>query len=207
MMKKTRKTGYHHGDLRAALIERAAIVIEEDGIEALSLRSLAKDLGVSHGAPNRHFKNKLDLLSALAADGYQKLIEATFAAAGDVKTEDPWVRLNALAKGFMRWALSNRSSFLAITHPDVGRYASDDLIAATHRFQSTVREYVRAAQDDGRYPEITTEIVALFTNAVPFGAVMIMMSPVFEKKFIPEDQEHLIEQIAELIVPIRNRST
>ena len=43
---------YHHGDLRQALLDRAAEVIQSRGIEALTLRGLARDLKVSHGAPN-----------------------------------------------------------------------------------------------------------------------------------------------------------
>ena len=55
---------YHHGDLRAALIARAAEVVVADGVGALSLRELARDLGVSHGAPSRHFPDKQALLDA-----------------------------------------------------------------------------------------------------------------------------------------------
>src|SRR5262244_974088 len=64
---------YHHGNLRRELLDRAAQVIAKQGIENLSLRGLAQDLGVSHGAPARHFKDKLDLLRALATEGHNKL--------------------------------------------------------------------------------------------------------------------------------------
>ena len=64
---------YHHGDLRAALIARAAEVVVADGVGALSLRELARDLGVSHGAPSRHFPDKQALLDALALDGFERL--------------------------------------------------------------------------------------------------------------------------------------
>ena len=95
---------YHHGDLRQALLDRAAVVIQSKGIEALSLRGLARDLGVSHGAPNRHFKNKNHLLTAMATDGYTRLKEATLTAAGPI-TDDPWIRLNAMGQGYLHWAL------------------------------------------------------------------------------------------------------
>ena len=61
--------------------ERAAEIIDEEGIEALTLRGIARDLGVSHGAPNRHFQNKAALLAALAADGWLKARDATLNAA------------------------------------------------------------------------------------------------------------------------------
>ena len=58
----TETRSYHHGNLAASILERAAEIIDEEGIEALTLRGIARDLGVSHGAPNRHFKNKACLL-------------------------------------------------------------------------------------------------------------------------------------------------
>lgn len=199
-MKKSSKA-YHHGDLRVALLIRAAVVIEEQGIEGLTLRGLAKDLGVSHGAPNRHFRNKMELLSALAAQGYEALTQATLAGAASADSSDSLVQLNALGKGFMRWALANRSSFRAITHPDVGRFASDDLKEAMRLFQDTVREFIVRAQGDGRHSAIPIDALALFTNSVPFGTVMLMMDPVFEKRSSEKDYDRLIDQIIDLVVP------
>ena len=53
---------YHHGDLRSALLRSAECALREKGAAALSLRELARDLGVSHAAPGRHFKDKQALL-------------------------------------------------------------------------------------------------------------------------------------------------
>lgn len=204
---KKKSNNYHHGDLRKALLKRAAVVIEKEGIEALTLRGLAKDLEVSHGAPNRHFKNKMELLSALAAEGYQALTEATLAGAENTQSTDPQVQLNALGKEFMRWGLSNRSSFRAITHPDVGRYASEELKEAVRQFQDTVRGYIIRAQSAGRHADSPIDALAFFTNAVPFGTIILMMDPVFEKRASKKDYERLIDQIIDLVVPIDGTST
>lgn len=61
---------YHHGNLRAAVLDRAAVVIAAEGPYTLSLRSLAADLGVSHTAPRHHFGSREGVLSALAAEGF-----------------------------------------------------------------------------------------------------------------------------------------
>ncbi|MCL2198317.1 MAG: TetR/AcrR family transcriptional regulator [Defluviitaleaceae bacterium] len=58
-------TSYHHGDLRTAMIEKGIEMINEQGINTLSLRQLAAACGVSHAAPYSHFANKDDLLSAI----------------------------------------------------------------------------------------------------------------------------------------------
>jgi AcrR family transcriptional regulator len=67
---------YHHGDLRKALLAEAAKVIEGGGVTALSLRELARRLGVSHAAPLNHFADKDALLSELAAEGFDDLAAA-----------------------------------------------------------------------------------------------------------------------------------
>ncbi|MDN5804187.1 MAG: TetR/AcrR family transcriptional regulator [Microlunatus sp.] len=66
---------YHHGSLREAVLERAVEVIERDGVQALSLRSLAADLGVSHTAPRHHFGSREGVLRAVATQGFQLLAE------------------------------------------------------------------------------------------------------------------------------------
>ncbi|OIK25734.1 TetR/AcrR family transcriptional regulator [Streptomyces malaysiense] len=73
---------YHHGDLRAALLRSAERTLREKGAGALSLRELARDIGVSHAAPGRHFKDKQALLDALAMEGYERLDSALAEAYG-----------------------------------------------------------------------------------------------------------------------------
>ena len=58
---------YHHGKLRKALLDEAAKLVEREGVDALTLRELARRLGVSHAAPGHHFADKTALLSELAA--------------------------------------------------------------------------------------------------------------------------------------------
>ncbi|MDR9405172.1 MAG: TetR/AcrR family transcriptional regulator, partial [Halothece sp. Uz-M2-17] len=69
MTSKTSKT-YHHGELRENLIEAAITLINEKGISDLSLRQLARYVGVSHNAPYRHFETKQALLMAVAEEGF-----------------------------------------------------------------------------------------------------------------------------------------
>lgn len=66
-------TKYHHGDLRNSLVEAAVDIIKKNGIERLSIRATAKKIGVSHTAPYRHFKNKEELIVAVALKGFDKL--------------------------------------------------------------------------------------------------------------------------------------
>ena len=74
---------YHHGDLRAVVLREAAQLVIDKGVDALSLRELARRANVSHSAPAHHFGDKHGLLTALAAQGFDLLAEALTAAGDD----------------------------------------------------------------------------------------------------------------------------
>src|SRR5271166_4480361 len=70
------KQPYHHGNLKQSLLDSAVELIGEVGPEAFTLREVARRAGVSHNAPYRHFRDKDDLLAAVAAQGFRELTEA-----------------------------------------------------------------------------------------------------------------------------------
>jgi AcrR family transcriptional regulator len=69
----TEKAAYHHGNLRDTLVRTALSLLEESGVEALTLRAAARGAGVSAMAPYRHFADKAALLAAVAEQGYADL--------------------------------------------------------------------------------------------------------------------------------------
>jgi AcrR family transcriptional regulator len=73
--------GYHHGDLRSALVKAAAALLERDGAEALSFRGVARAAGVSQAAPYNHFSGREELLATVAEQGFRALEAAQVAAA------------------------------------------------------------------------------------------------------------------------------
>lgn len=66
---------YHHGDLQRALVEAAERILERDGPASLSLRAVAREAGVSPAAPYHHFKDKDELINAVARRGFEMLAE------------------------------------------------------------------------------------------------------------------------------------
>src|SRR6266700_7153152 len=72
---------YHHGNLRETLLQSAIRLIAEVGPTAFTLREVARQAGVSHNAPYRHFQDKDALLAAVATQGYGELTEAMLEAA------------------------------------------------------------------------------------------------------------------------------
>ena len=91
------KFQYHHGDLPSALIEAALKRIAQEGVEKLSLRAVARDIGVSQTAPYRHFKDKTHLLVAIARQGFEMLASQKLLACNDA---DP---IDELIEGGIRY--------------------------------------------------------------------------------------------------------
>ena len=199
------KNTYHHGNLAEDILKRAVQIIDEDGLEALTLRGIARDLNVSHAAPNKHFKNKAALLTALATKGWQNLREATLLAK-NADSPKPNIRLNAMGRGFLRWALHNPALFRTLHHPDVKRIANSTHTNASNQFTETIREAVAATQANGYRSDVPLEILVLFTTTVPFGAAMLLNNPLQTHAQLPDiynmDEEVLIEQLTNLVVPI-----
>jgi len=67
------KPSYHHGNLRQALLDAACNLLDREGIEAVTIRAVARGAGVAHSAPANHFKTRRDLLTALAAQIFEAL--------------------------------------------------------------------------------------------------------------------------------------
>ncbi|MGW2100833.1 TetR/AcrR family transcriptional regulator [Streptomyces olivaceoviridis] len=153
---------YHHGDLRAALLKSAERTLRDKGVGALSLRELARDVGVSHAAPGRHFKDKQALLDALALDGYERMNQAlTSADRPDRPFEE---RMTALARAYLGFAVENPEllelMFARKHDPD----SSAQLAAAVDRSLSTFTRLVANAQEQGEIvqgdPERLTTVAA-----------------------------------------------
>jgi AcrR family transcriptional regulator len=102
-------SAYHHGDLRAALMRAAAAEIERAGHENLSLRELAASLGVSRGAPYRHFVDRRSLLAALAAEGFDALTAIYREAIATGKS--PQARLAASGRAYFAFAAERPQLF------------------------------------------------------------------------------------------------
>ena len=101
---KARRT-YHHGDLQRALIEAGRRLLEREGSAALSLRAVAREAGVSPAAPYHHFKDKVELLEAVAHEGWHELDLALSKARAS--TDDARVRMTNLGVAYVCFARDN----------------------------------------------------------------------------------------------------
>jgi len=140
---------YHHGDLRGALLAKAEETLRSSGAEALSLRELARAVGVSHAAPRRHFEDKADLLETLVADGFGRLGES-LALAARADGRDVADRLRAVAVSFVGFAVDNPA---LVDLMQTNRYlaeATDELVAAREACFGCVNDLVADGQATGQ---------------------------------------------------------
>jgi AcrR family transcriptional regulator len=139
----TAERRYHHGDLRKALLVEAERIVEQDGIPALTLRAVARAVGVTHAAPSNHFGDLTGLLSELAAEGFRRFT-ASLEAGLDAAGPDPRSRATALGQAYVAFARAHRGLFTLMFRSerlDATRAAlKDAIVDARKALQRVVAE-------------------------------------------------------------------
>ena len=115
----TTRASYHHGALRETLLEASLQLIETEGIGAVSLRRLAREAGVSPGAPYHHFPDRASLLAALSAQGYQLLASELSAAKAAAST--PVQALTELIAAYVSFAQHHAGYFRLMFRPELSK--------------------------------------------------------------------------------------
>lgn len=138
-MSTSPERAYHHGSLRAALLEEAMRQLAAGGHEALSLREVARAVGVTPAAVYRHFASREDLLGALAAQGFASLLSAQTAAAA--AAPDALAAFNASGRAYVRFALARPALFRLMFGPG-GRARAAGLVEAARAFELLLAQAV-----------------------------------------------------------------
>ncbi len=117
-MATTRKSArtYHHGDLKAALVVAAAAIVRTSGLDALTLREVARRTGVSAAAPYRHFADRRALVAAVAERGFVRLGEALTAA---MKSGGGRGGFKQVALAYVHFGLANPAEYRVMFGPEM----------------------------------------------------------------------------------------
>lgn len=134
-----RRRAYHHGNLRVALVEAGLELIEQKGVQALTLREIGARVGVSRSAAYRHFADKSGLLSEICEAGFTQFADA-LAAARDAAHPDFASRLSAMGVAYVRFAAEHRAHFEVMFGPLDVPQASPQGARAFGILESTIRE-------------------------------------------------------------------
>ena len=132
---------YHHGDLHAALVAAATELVTCCGPAAVSLREVARMVGVSHNAPYRHFPTRQALLAAVAASGFEMLSQEMKETAAIVGPED---HLLAIARGYIAFALRHRGVYQLMFSDAISKSDHPELQAVAMRAFANLQEHVEA---------------------------------------------------------------
>lgn len=139
---------YHHGDLRTALVAEGLRQLE-NGADSVSLRGLAKSVGVSPNAPYRHFADRSALMGALAAEGFHRFTEAIVAAGSN---QDPVAGLIAFGEAYLEFARAEPALYRLMFSPYGYSLDSPECRAAAEKAFSALVGAVDRAHSAGWRP-------------------------------------------------------
>lgn len=193
--------GYHHGNLREALIRAALELIARKGTAGFTFAEAARFAGVSPAAPYRHFRDRDELMASVALRGFEQF-EAALTRAWDGGRPDAFTALDRLGKAYLQFARGEPAFYSAMFEAGVAvgadpalREAGERAFAALRRAAESVSAAMPAA---GRPPAL---MVALHIWAMAHGVASLFGRGDGGQRALPMSPEELLE--AQVLVYLR----
>ncbi|WP_216905800.1 TetR/AcrR family transcriptional regulator [Nocardia noduli] len=190
---------YHHGNLRAALLTQAETTLRTSGVDGLSLRELAREVGVSYGSPRRHFEDKAALLDALVEVGLQRL-GAELAKAVEPDGRDFAEVLTAVAIGYIRFATESPAMVDLMSRSRYLSQAPAALVEARDASFAPVRDLVERGQASGELVPGDVRRVGTLIFATLHGLATLANNGMID----PLDDRLIADAIQSLLAGISN---
>ncbi len=190
-----KKRKYHHGALRPALITAAEEILRDEGIEALSLRALARATGVTQAAPYSHFANKDELLAAVAEAGFQRLaLSMVEDATGQ---PDARGRIEKLIAAYINFAVANDQLFRLMFSRELSEMKNYPTLAMTAGKSYALISAVLARRAGADPEEVRFQTVAIWSLC--HGLTQLIMDKrVRIEQFGAEDIDAFVRRTADL---------
>ncbi|NPT53627.1 TetR/AcrR family transcriptional regulator [Paraburkholderia elongata] len=182
---------YHHGNLRNALIAEGRRALEEIGVRELSLRYLARAVGVSEAAPSRHFAGKEGMLAAIAADGFHDL--ATLRSEIQASDDTAMAKAYSMMRVYVEFAQRHKGLFNLMIGPRIVTRDSfpelNEIGAKSFRlFASSVEQL---ALEHG-WPKSSLTLVTHAAWSMEHGLATLILSDRVPRSDLPVDLERMI---------------
>jgi len=190
---------YHHGNLKEALISAGLEILSKKGIESLSLRNVAKQIGVSHTAPYNHFHDKQDLLAAISSAGHKQfhlVLLETFEKFKNTPTE----LLTEIAWAYLQFASQNPDKFkLMYSSVLKEEQKHPEFEEITQKTINLFEEIIAFCQNKGQLPAGSVDNLAIKLWSIVHGFTTLML----ENQFPPEYmQEKEIKELLRSLITI-----
>jgi AcrR family transcriptional regulator len=163
------KRSYHHGNLRAALLQATLRAIAEDGPDGFTLRDVARRAGVSPAAPYRHFRDKDELLAAVAAECADRLGRMVAAAVAEAPPDDPLAQFRQVGIASVEFAVAHPEHFRALNLPGVAARVPAEQQDRSDTWHDSQRRMLAAAQAAGAIAKMPLEDLVLAAAALVHG--------------------------------------
>lgn len=188
---------YHHGDLRNQLIDIGAKLLIEQGLENFSLRKVAKEIGVSHAAPYRHFNTKEDLILEIAKKGIEEFYDA-LAKPFHEFIGQPKLQLTELGKAYIKFAVNNPYLMKILFFSDLKKKIDlTKMINVNKNSYSMLEESVRNCIATGETIIKDVQTFSLLSWSFVHGLSALMMENVVD---LGHENDNLIDQMVRLHV-------
>lgn len=179
------KAGYHHGDLRRALIDAALSLVADGSVADLSLREVARRAGVTYAAPYHHFADKSALLAAVAGQGFEQLVAELERAAARRTTLES--ELLAMAEAYVAFAMTHPAHYRVMFLPGVKQSPdADELRAVADRSFGMLQQRVARGRADES--ERAHQVLATAVWAALHGLSLLAIDGILQNKF-PEPEK------------------
>ena len=198
--RKAPPKAYHHGNLREELVSQGLAIVEGEGLPALTMREIARRIGVTQTAPLHHFEGKAGLLAAIAALGFRMLFDDRMAALKYKRS--PQDRLMAVLLAYVDFARAHPALFHLMHGPEIpdkAAYAelNEAAIRSYSLLETAVADYLLAS--DGSMERRREATLAAWTAC--HGLAHIMTSPQNTPSYVlRKDPEGISRQIFQIFL-------
>ena len=194
-----RKTAYHHGDLRAQLVEATRALVEEKGADHFSVSEACRKAGVSTAAPYRHFRDREEMLDAVCMDGMARHFSRMQAAVAELPAGD-LQRIHALGRVYVRFAQAEpgvfRLVFGAKHDPDVVRAVEEAGILPFELLQAEVAGVLGRATVDA---DVERRAFLLWMSV--HGLSFLLIDGAAASKGLDVNLDSLLDDVARRVLP------
>lgn len=169
------RSGYHHGDLPAAVLDAVDEIVRADGPAAVSIRRAARHVGVSNAAPRHHFGDKAGLLTAYATQGFDELAARLSAAGGEATAPD---RLLQAGLAYVAFALDEPGRFAVMFRPELLRSSDPDYQRTSRAAFDELLDAVRERRGDPERDEPALSYAAAGAWSIVHGFATLWLQGV-----------------------------